>query len=90
MAVAEDNPIIVIAQDTDLMAVAEDNPKQSTLSELDPRLIFTRFGKLARQREILYSDFIEIDEPDEISQTWIEFSKTVVDDLLSVVKLTKS
>ncbi|MHA2091569.1 MAG: hypothetical protein ACW98K_11975, partial [Candidatus Kariarchaeaceae archaeon] len=38
----------------------------------------------------LYSDFIEIDEPDEISQTWIEFSKTVVDDLLSVVKLTKS
>ncbi|MHA2250088.1 MAG: hypothetical protein ACXAD7_06990 [Candidatus Kariarchaeaceae archaeon] len=58
--------------------------------DLDPRLIFTRFGELAKVRETLYQDFIEVDEPDEISSAWVNFSASVVNDLLSVIKQTKS
>ncbi|MDH5645837.1 MAG: hypothetical protein OEZ01_07505, partial [Candidatus Heimdallarchaeota archaeon] len=61
-----------------------------TLENLDPKLVFARFGDLARKRESLYSDFIEIDEPEEIGNAWVSFSSVVVNDLLSVINLTKS
>lgn len=58
--------------------------------KLDEKLIFSRFGSLTDQREKLYSDFIEIDEKNEISEAWVRFSSNVVNDLLSVINLTKS
>lgn len=57
---------------------------------IDERLIFSRFGSLTDKRDSLYFDFIEIDEKKEISDAWVKFSCNVVNDLLSVIDLTKS
>ncbi|MCH8908588.1 MAG: hypothetical protein IH840_15995, partial [Candidatus Heimdallarchaeota archaeon] len=63
--------------------------EQST-NGLNNKLVFSRFVKLAEHREALYYDFIEIDEPDEIGNAWVEFSGKVVEDLLSVIKLNRN
>ncbi len=60
------------------------------LKMLDERLVFHRFAQIPIKRDNLYADFIEIDEPDEISRAWVEFSGKIVDDLLLAIKLTKS
>jgi len=74
------------------MTQETDTPSEFTLgeTELNPNLVFAKFGELAKKRELLYIDFIEIDEPEEIGTTWVEFSGEVVQDLLEVVDLTKS
>ena len=69
---------------------SEKKEKQEIHVDLNDKLVFSRFNALSTQRNSLYSDYIEIDEPDEIGQAWIRFSGDVVHDLLSVVELTKS
>jgi hypothetical protein len=58
--------------------------------QLDSKLVFAKFGELADHQRKLYSDYNEIDEPDEINRDWREFSATVVEHILSVAELTKS
>ena len=64
--------------------------KSDIIKSLDPSLTFSRFNQLTRKREELYEDFIKIDEPHEISEQWVSFSGNVVEELLEVIKLTKS
>ncbi|MHA2275860.1 MAG: hypothetical protein ACXAC2_08845, partial [Candidatus Kariarchaeaceae archaeon] len=63
---------------------------KKVLTELDPRLVFTKFNQLSIERKALYSDYIEIDEPDEIGSAWVKFANAVVNGLLQVTELTKS
>ena len=59
-------------------------------TDLDKRLVFAKFNQLSVERNALYSDYIEIDEPDEIGSAWVNFANSVVNGLLQVVELTKS
>lgn len=59
-------------------------------SKLDSRLVFDKFHQLSVRRNALYSDYIEIDEPDEIGTAWVTFGDSVVSGLLQVIELTKS
>lgn len=70
------------------MAVSD--TKQTGKVNLNQNLVFTRFSDLVKKRENLYKDYIEIDEKDEISNAWVNFSGQVVQDLLDVINLTKS
>ncbi len=62
----------------------------SAVENLNSRLIFAKFGELVNHQRELYRDYNEIDEADEINRDWKEFSKTVVDHLINIQKLTES
>ncbi|MHA2504592.1 MAG: hypothetical protein ACXAE3_17190, partial [Candidatus Kariarchaeaceae archaeon] len=72
------------------MSTKDSYSASMSLSDIDENLVFSRFGTLVRKKDLLYSDYIQIDEPDEIGTKWVEFSSEVVQDLLNVVNLTKS
>ncbi len=61
------------------------NPK-----ELNPTLVFAKFGQIASLQKGLYKDYTAIDENEEIANDWMKFSEIVVDHLLSIIELTKS
>ncbi|MCE7734103.1 MAG: hypothetical protein GPJ54_04435 [Candidatus Heimdallarchaeota archaeon] len=71
--------------------VVSQSPKEGGVpTDLDNRLVFAKFNQLSVERNALYSDYIEIDEPDEIGSAWVNFGNSVVNGLLQVVELTKS
>ncbi|MFV2014184.1 MAG: hypothetical protein ACC656_02045, partial [Candidatus Heimdallarchaeota archaeon] len=72
------------------MVVSQSTKDKGVPADLDNRLVFAKFNQLSVERNALYSDYIEIDEPDEIGIAWVNFANSVVNGLLQVVELTKS
>ncbi|OLS28838.1 MAG: hypothetical protein HeimC2_04390 [Candidatus Heimdallarchaeota archaeon LC_2] len=72
------------------MTKGSSKKSKSKKNKLDSRLVFDKFHQLSVRRNALYSDYIEIDEPDEIGNAWVEFGDAVVSGLLQVIELTKS